>query len=272
MSDEVKSPWEKFWAAITFARFFRLVLLFLLAALIYSIWSGGIGTTITGLGQWFDHAGEVNFARGLITFLIVAATITIALLLVSFGLYSRTDEKDTEFWKLKFSLSKDVLTAFMGILGTIMGFYYAEDRVSTASIPTLNQTVQQTPISELEKDGFAALLAKDYTKASQSFADAYKLNFSYHNVGDINQLLKDHADQFNKAGKDSKLADPVWTEVFCAIAQRKLTIGMTDDMIGQVRKNCPTYDPGANTAAAGAGNTAAATNSSISNSNSAVNK
>jgi hypothetical protein len=249
MANDTRSFWENFWSAITFGRFFRLVFLVLLAGLIYSIWSGGIGPTIAGLGQWFDQAGQANFARGLITFLIVAATITIAILLVIFGLYSKTsDDKDLEFWKLKFSVTKDVLTAFLGILGTIMGFYYAEDRVSTASIPTLNQAVQQTPIGELEKAGFAALLGKDFAAASQSFGDAYKLNASYHNVGDINQVLSDQKDRFTDAAKDPKKTEKIWDDIFCAIAQKKLTVGMSDAMIAQVRKGCSTYDPGANTA------------------------
>jgi hypothetical protein len=268
MVDQEKSGWRGFWGAITFGSILRILLLLILAGIAYSIWTEGIGSVITALGQWFDHAGEVNFARGLMTFLIVAATISIAIVLVAFGLYSR--DGDPEFWKLRFSLSKDVLTAFMGILGTIMGFYYAEDRVSTASIPTLNQAAKQTPIAELEKDGFTALLGKDFTHASQAFGDAYKLNSSYHNVGDINQLLSERKDRFNTAAKDPKQADQIWTEVFCAIAQRKLTVGMSDEMIGQIRKDCPSYDPGANTAIVGIANPTVGNSST--NSNLAANK
>lgn len=243
MGDDNQSGWNKFWEAISFDRLFKLVGLFLLGALVIGVWSSGIKGVVTEFASWFDHAGEVNFARGLITFMIVAATVTMAVVLVIYGLYSRGHEKDPEFWKIRFSMSKEVMTAFMGILGTIMGFYYAEDRVSTAKISTLNETVRQSPIGELEKEGFVSLLAKDFDNAAKAFADAYKLNPTYHNVGEISKLLGDRADRF-RAAKDPKQADAVWAEVFCEISESKFTLGMSDEMTAQVRKNCPTYTPG----------------------------
>jgi len=62
-------------------------------------------------------------ARGLITFLVVFTTVAIALILALYTLLSsitvREDLKD------RFGYGKEVLTALIGILGTILGFYFA---------------------------------------------------------------------------------------------------------------------------------------------------
>jgi hypothetical protein len=250
MADNGPSGWEKFWQAITFPRFVTLVGLFFLGALVFSIWSNGAKNIVDGFGGWFDHAGQVNFARGLITFLVVACTITIALLLVIFGLFfSKTDDK--EFWKARFSLGKEVLTLFMGILGTIMGFYYAENMVSTESLSNLNDPVEKSsPIGDLEKKAFVALLAKDFDNASQHFANAYKINPTYHNVGEISKILNDSKDRFTTAGKDTKQTEPIWNDIFCTISEGKFTLGMSEEMTAQVRKSCPRFTVNANTALA----------------------
>jgi hypothetical protein len=180
---------------------------------------------------------------------------------VIFGLFSKKED-NLEFWKARFQLGTHVLTLFLGILGTIMGFYYAEDRVSTEKISNLNEQVEKsTPAGDLEKKGLVALMAKDFDNASEHFSNAYKINPNYHNVGEISKILNDRKDRFTKAGKDIKQQEPIWAEIFCAIAEGKLTLGMSEEMTAQVRKNCPTLPVSANTAPANtsavAANTAA---------------
>jgi hypothetical protein len=62
---------------------------------------------------------DTTVARGLITFLIAVATVGIAITLTIYVV--ATDDANA---KDKFSLGKDVLTGFIGILGTIVGFYF----------------------------------------------------------------------------------------------------------------------------------------------------
>jgi hypothetical protein len=64
-------------------------------------------------------------ARGLITFLIAVATVGIALTLTIFIV--ATDDTDP---KNKFALGKEVLTALIGVLGTIVGFYFGASKES----------------------------------------------------------------------------------------------------------------------------------------------
>src|SRR5262245_29353142 len=72
-------------------------------------------------------------ARGLITFLVVFTTVAIALILALYTLLSsitvREDLKD------RFGYGKEVLTALIGILGTILGFYFASSPQSTQEAP-----------------------------------------------------------------------------------------------------------------------------------------
>jgi hypothetical protein len=66
-------------------------------------------------------------ARGLITFLIAVATVGIALTLTIFIV--ATDDPDP---KNKFALGKEVLTALIGVLGTIVGFYFGASKDSSS--------------------------------------------------------------------------------------------------------------------------------------------
>src|SRR5262245_29034413 len=61
-------------------------------------------------------------ARGLITFLVVFTTVSIALILALYAIVSNVSDQDL---KDRFGFAKEILTALIGILGTILGFYFA---------------------------------------------------------------------------------------------------------------------------------------------------
>jgi hypothetical protein len=60
-------------------------------------------------------------ARGLITFLIAVVTVAIALILVMAAFFSGGKDMDK-----RFAFGKEVLTVLIGVLGTIVGFYYGQ--------------------------------------------------------------------------------------------------------------------------------------------------
>lgn len=63
--------------------------------------------------------------RSMITFLIAMVTVGIALILVLATIVSNSDDR-----KERFSQGKEILTALLGVLGTIVGFYFGTDQES----------------------------------------------------------------------------------------------------------------------------------------------
>lgn len=89
-----------------------------------------IGAQISGKTNILVAIASVEVARGLITFLIAFITIVIALILAVTPFTSK--EQD---YKERFALSKEVLTTLIGVLGTIVGFYFG-------SAPVVQQDLQ----------------------------------------------------------------------------------------------------------------------------------
>ncbi|OBP16583.1 hypothetical protein A5320_04085 [Rheinheimera sp. SA_1] len=59
--------------------------------------------------------------RGFITFLVAFVTVSIAIILAVWVLITNSDIEEL---KVKFSSAKDILATLVGILGTILGFYF----------------------------------------------------------------------------------------------------------------------------------------------------
>ncbi len=199
--------------------------------------------TIAGMVWVIVNGGEFLQdplkARGLITFSVAIVTVAIALIMVFYLVFATGSSDEI---KDRFGLGKDILLVFVGILGTIMGFYYGSNTVSSdkyAALAEKTESVQKSPVDELEKKGFVSLLAKDFDGASVIFADAYKLNPTYHNIDEINKLFIKHKKDFADAAADPVKKDLVWKDIFCTITEKKQTLGMLPEMIAQVKKNCP---------------------------------
>jgi hypothetical protein len=63
-------------------------------------------------------------ARGLITFLVAVTTVGIALILTVTVVTIPTNSSNSDAAQKKFTQGKEVLTVLIGVLGTIVGFYF----------------------------------------------------------------------------------------------------------------------------------------------------
>ena len=77
-----------------------------------------------------DQLQNPDFARGAITFIVAAVVVCLALILILGGLFlegTQTNEVEERFRR-----GREVLAPFVGILGTIVGFYFGSaDRTGT---------------------------------------------------------------------------------------------------------------------------------------------
>jgi hypothetical protein len=103
--------------------------------------------------QFLTNLANKEVARGLITFLVALATVGIAILLaISALVLTEGDAGDK-----RFDRGKQVLSVLIGVLGTIVGFYFGADTNSgTQIIPTVQtQTSTQTITTTTLPDGAA---------------------------------------------------------------------------------------------------------------------
>ncbi|HBR56094.1 MAG TPA: hypothetical protein DEA22_01265 [Blastocatellia bacterium] len=201
-----------------------------------------VGGMVWVIASGADFFADATKARGLITYAVAIVTVAIALILVFYLVFG---DGTYDQVKDRFTFGKDILMVFVGILGTIMGFYYGENRVSPENVQKIAETVQKSEpasISDLEKKGFDALAAKDFEGAAKAFAEAYKVNAIWHNVDEINKLLNRQQDGFTAAiaKADNLKIEEIWQNVFCEISAKNLTEGMSKDMIAKLKNFCTT--------------------------------
>lgn len=77
---------------------------------------------------------DTEYARGLITFLVAFAAILIAVVLTLYTVLGSNDPEQEQ----RFNRGKEVLTIFIGILGTIVGFYYGSTPPAQGNVQALN--------------------------------------------------------------------------------------------------------------------------------------
>ena len=94
-----------------------------LAIIVYALYHAG--------GGFLASLQNLEIARGLITFLVVFTTIVIAIILV---LYITTSTLSGDEVKNRFGFGKEVLTALIGILGTVLGFYFGQTATTSTSL------------------------------------------------------------------------------------------------------------------------------------------
>lgn len=93
---------------------------------------------------------EPEVARGLITFLIAIVTIAIAIILTLYVAMSNAAEATV---KERFAMGKEVLTVLVGILGTIVGFYFGANQSAPAASSAAIQIAPATLPSPAPKRG-----------------------------------------------------------------------------------------------------------------------
>jgi len=110
-----------------------------LPALIFT----GIGfVTLVGMGialytsNFLVRIGDVDIARGLITFLIAVTTVITLLILVLSNIIITEPANDAD---LRFRRGNQLFTALIGILGTIIGYYFGSSH--NPGTPTVTPTV-----------------------------------------------------------------------------------------------------------------------------------
>jgi hypothetical protein len=102
---------------------FGAVIFAVLAIMVYALYHAG--------GGFLSSLQNLEIARGLITFLVVFTTVIIAIILVSYIATSTLESQDV---KDRFGFGKEVLTALIGILGTILGFYFGQSTSTSAAL------------------------------------------------------------------------------------------------------------------------------------------
>ena len=86
---------------------------------------------------------NIATARGAITFLFALGTITLAVMLVGSSLFTHIkSDEESERRKERFNQGKEILSILIGILGTIVGFYFGAIN-STDSNQALSVSVPQ---------------------------------------------------------------------------------------------------------------------------------
>jgi hypothetical protein len=81
---------------------------------------------------------EIAYARGLITFIVAFSTMATALILTLYAILSDGDAVED-----RFNRGKEILTIFIGVLGTIVGFYFG----STPATPNLTTGITTRPFA-----------------------------------------------------------------------------------------------------------------------------
>ena len=98
------------WPTIIQYLVFAVIAIAVLIFIVYSV-SGSRGV--------LNSLADEKVARGLITFLIAVATVAIAIIITLSAIIS-----DSQVVKDRFALGKEVLSILIGVLGTIVGFYF----------------------------------------------------------------------------------------------------------------------------------------------------
>jgi hypothetical protein len=116
-------------------------------ALIFIVTLAFVGAIIVGVFNLQSFKAESlistkdDAARILITFLVAVTTVAIAVLATLTAMVVRE-------YKERFALAKEVLTLLVGILGTIVGFYFGsatQPKVNNGTSPVANGTVNASP-------------------------------------------------------------------------------------------------------------------------------
>jgi hypothetical protein len=122
-----QKPWQM--ALVQYA-VFGLLAAVVLAFLMYGIISDKLLSSLATIAT----------SRGLITFLITVVTVTIALVLILSSVVSDSPDRARRFQN-----GKDILVVLIGVLGTIVGFYFGQSDESSKELKLAPVYVSTTP-------------------------------------------------------------------------------------------------------------------------------
>lgn len=126
---------------VTPAFIFAILGIIVLGLIVYGVY---------GNEGFLTSLANKEVARGLITFLIAITTVGIAVILALSTIIPKGDADDDK----RFDRGKQVLTMLIGVLGTIVGFYFGSDvkpiplAITTVTLPagTANKTYPSTTL------------------------------------------------------------------------------------------------------------------------------
>jgi hypothetical protein len=130
------------------------------------------GVLVYGLFKesFFNSIAGVEQARGLITFLFAFATISIILLVTVATFWMEKDEVNERFGK-----AKDLIAILIGVLGTIIGFYFGSGSSTTnPSRPLIIANVALSTYSA--KAGDTITLSATFQNGSAPYRYEIKVN------------------------------------------------------------------------------------------------
>ncbi len=143
-------------------------------------------------GNIFSNLNEPAAVRGFITFLIALVTVAIALILViaAFVTNGATPLKD------RFDMAKGVLTALIGILGTIVGFYFGSAEKAKTSEELKPPAIEQVKVDKHDpKQGDTMTLSFQVTGGKAPYR--YTVTFPP-------KTIDPHKDRKSENGKGSE--------------------------------------------------------------------
>lgn len=225
---------------LTFERVWRMLVLVLLALLVFVIWQSGLQDIFSqdGSERLLTKLSQVDFGRFMITCFVVAIVVIIAANM-TWALFRPKSDSDLPLDK-RFALGRELLTVFIGLLGTLMGFYFAENRVSPESAQKIANIAQNPPASapvQLETKAFDYLIKQDYDLALKAFDDVSKATPPSSNIANITAILKYLSD--NKAaftGPGDK--KPAWKDLYCYISNGGMAVGQSKEVIDKFTSGC----------------------------------
>jgi len=148
---EISTGPKRDWSQYIPTALFTLLGLIVLGLIVYGVTQSS--------GSFLASLAQKDTARGLITFLITVATVGIALILAISTIVTSEGEGGDK----RFDRGKQVLSVLIGVLGTIVGFYFGSSEQPRNSQPQANVVGQAGPLKITTVSLLDAVVGKDYS-------------------------------------------------------------------------------------------------------------
>jgi len=145
----------------------------------YFLVNGAIGSN----GENLEKLKDIEIARGLITYLVAVATVAIATIMAMAAILSGGKDLDK-----RFAMGKEVLTLLIGVLGTIIGFYYGKTATTApVSPPAAIQIAPATLTPEHPLAGSSFKLSTTLTGGAAPYT--YSIKFDSGEITPVEKQL-----------------------------------------------------------------------------------